>query len=812
MGRGPYRHRDVDLCGCRPRRANADRRADRCDAGQAAGDGRRRRPGDGVLAAAAAISELLAGRDLARHCARDCRDLPARDCRGLARHRRPRRVHTTDRPQRDLQPRRQRGSSGFGRHRRLPVRTERRVLSPGVHGGREPRQHFGNPRACHRSRPCPRVARCRHAKPARTAVGPRRIAHLPSPARLRDLRLALPPLQCGDVAAGRPEARAPGQVHGHQPHVVLYRGGAGSNGPVRDAGRRQGRALGPQALLPCRAADPPHSRRALYIVRQSVLAGRRAAPRWRRRRYFRRHFPRDRRRPHAQHRPLQRRARRGHHRPEHRRGTVDDVGGASRGWRRLQRGVSHAQRRCGNRRGRLPRCPSRDANNRRWSTARAGEDSAGGFGYRCGISKPHRGLNVTTAPHDAIWAWSIVAAATTGVIVRPFRLPEAVWAVTGAAALVLLSFLPWRDALAGVQQGVDVYLFLIGMMLIAELARLEGLFDYLAALAVEYASGSPQRLFLLIYLVGTLVTVLLSNDATAIVLTPAVYAATRAAGAKPLPYLFVCAFIANAASFVLPISNPANLVVFGARMPPLTEWLGLFALPSAASILLTYVVLRLTQHRALKEETIARSVPHPKLSRGGKLTAVGIVAIGIVLVTASALDKPLGVPTFICGLLTAAIVLLLSRQSPLPVLRGVSRNVLPLVGGLFVMVEALVKTGVIGQLSALLHEAVAQSVPQAAWSVGVATGIATNIANNLPVGLVAGSVAASDHLPAPVISAILIGVDLGPNLSVTGSLATILWLVALRREKIEVGAWPFLKLGMLVTPPALIAALAAAIR
>ncbi len=182
-----------------------------------------------------------------------------------------------------------------------------------------------------------------------------------------------------------------------------------------------------------------------------------------------------------------------------------------------------------------------------------------------------------------------------------------------------------------------------------------------------------------------------------------------------------------------------------------------------------------------------------------------------MLVTASALDKQLGLPTFICGVVTAAIVLLLSRQSPLPVLRGVSWSVLPLVGGLFIMVEALVKTGVIGQLSTLLHTAVAQSVPTAAWSVGIATATATNIANNLPVGLVAGSVAASDHLPAPVISAILIGVDLGPNLSITGSLATILRLVALRREKIEVGAWPFLKLGLLVTPPALIGALAAAI-
>src|SRR5262245_47864238 len=257
------------------------------------------------------------------------------------------------------------------------------------------------------------------------------------------------------------------------------------------------------------------------------------------------------------------------------------------------------------------------------------------------------------ALHDAAMAWSIIALATAGVMIRPFRISEPVWALAGAAALVVLGLLPLSDALTGMGKGIDVYLFLIGMMLIAELARLEGLFDYLAALAVEHARGSPQRLFLLVYLVGILVTVLLSNDATVIVLTPAVYAATRAAGAKPLPYVFVCAFIANAASFVLPISNPANLVVFGARMPHLTEWLRQFALPSAAAILITYVVLRLTQHRALKDETIERRVPHRKLSRGGKLTAIGIAAIGVVLVTASALDKQLGLPTFICGTVTA---------------------------------------------------------------------------------------------------------------------------------------------------------------
>src|SRR5581483_7461439 len=213
--------------------------------------------------------------------------------------------------------------------------------------------------------------------------------------------------------------------------------------------------------------------------------------------------------------------------------------------------------------------------------------------------------------------------------------------------------------------------------------------------------------------------------------------------------------------------------------------------------------------RPLKEEQLARKVPRPVLGHGGKLTAWGIAAIGAVLIGASALDVQLGLPTFLCGVITTAIVLILSRQSPLPLIKDIAWGVLPLVAGLFVMVEALIRTGVIAKLSALLHEAVAQSATWAMWKVGIATAIADNIANNLPVGLLAGSVAAADHLPKQVTAAILIGVDLGPNLSVTGSLATILWLVALRREEIHVSAWQFLKLGWIVMIPALLLALAA---
>jgi arsenical pump membrane protein len=413
-----------------------------------------------------------------------------------------------------------------------------------------------------------------------------------------------------------------------------------------------------------------------------------------------------------------------------------------------------------------------------------------------------------TTATSTIAIWAIAALATGGVIIRPWRVPEWVWAVLGAVALVLFGLLPLSDAASGIRRGLDVYLFLTGMMLLADLARQEGLFDWLAAYAVGHARGSPQRLFTLVYIVGTAVTVLLSNDATAFVLTPAVYAATRAAGATPLPYLFVCAFIANAASFVLPISNPANLVIFDGRMPHLGAWLAQFSLPSVVSIVVTYLMLRLAQNSALKNEKIAREAEQPVLSRGGRLTAIGIGATAVVLLLCSAFDAQLGLPTFLCGVATVAIVLAMNREAPWSLLREISWGVLPLVAGLFVLVEGLNRTGVTGALSRALRVAVETSTAGAMWGVGIVVALACNLMNNLPVGLIAGSVVAADRVPAEVTGAVLIGVDLGPNLSVTGSLATILWLVALRREGLEVSAWRFLRLGLIVMPPALILAIA----
>ena len=407
-------------------------------------------------------------------------------------------------------------------------------------------------------------------------------------------------------------------------------------------------------------------------------------------------------------------------------------------------------------------------------------------------------------------AWGIAALATAGVIIRPFSWPEFVWAVGGAALLVALGLLNPAEAFSGVTKGTDVYLFLTGMMLLSELARQEGLFDWLAARAAALAKGSAMRLFTLVFAVGTVVTVFLSNDATAVVLTPAVAAAARAAKAdKPLPYLFICAFIANAASFVLPISNPANLVIYGSHMPPLLEWLPRYALPSLLSILATYAVLRWSQRGDLRQD-ISADIDIPELSAGGKMAACGIASTAIVLLVSSGFDIQLGRPTFLAGLGTAILVLTRSKCGVTDIAKNIPWGVLPLVAGLFVLVESLEKTGVTRELSAVLQQTVQHSATLAAWASGAVLAVGCNLVNNLPAGLVAGRVAELAAVPDHVRSAVLIGVDLGPNLSVTGSLATILWLTALRREGVSVGAWAFLKLGVLVMPPALLLAIAGA--
>jgi len=401
----------------------------------------------------------------------------------------------------------------------------------------------------------------------------------------------------------------------------------------------------------------------------------------------------------------------------------------------------------------------------------------------------------------------ITVMATAGVIIRPYKIQEAVWAVGGALALLVFGLISFQDAWIGINKGMDVYLFLIGMMALAESARREGLFDWLASHSIRLAAGSSIRLFVLIYLIGIFVTVFMSNDATAVVLTPAVAAAvTRAKVKNPLPYLLICAFIANAASFVLPISNPANLVIYGPDIPSLTAWLSTYFLPSLCSVGITFLMLFVTQKKFLNVPVVADNAEHI-LNTGGKMALAGIIFTTLVLLLASFQHWDLGLPTAIAGVSTAIFISIAGRKNPITFMRHISWSVIPLVAGLFILVEAVEQTGIISILSQKLSEAANASTETTTWSVSLITAFGSNLINNLPAGLIAGTTLSDIHLPETVRSGILIGVDLGPNLSITGSLATILWLKELRRNGYDISAWDFLKLGTVIMIPALLLAL-----
>ena len=404
----------------------------------------------------------------------------------------------------------------------------------------------------------------------------------------------------------------------------------------------------------------------------------------------------------------------------------------------------------------------------------------------------------------------IVATSILLMLLRPRGIQEVWWISGGVCLLLAFRLIPLNLAANAVAKGTDVYLFLTGMMLLAELAREQGVFDWVSSIAVRHAKGSCARLFLLVYLVGTIVTIFMSNDATAVVLTPAILAAIRKAKISPLPYLFACALIANAASFVLPISNPANLVVFHTGMPPLARWLVDFGVPSILSIAATYAVIRIFFRNDLHQKI--QSAPEPaQLTAEGKLVLASLVIMVAVLLTASAMNKDLGLPTCLAAIAITAAVSAKSRTNPIKLLREISWATLLLVAGLFILVAAVETEGALQITRQWLASARHLAAPTAAMLIGFTIGIANNLVNNLPLGLIAGSTLQAAHLQGLLANATLIGVDLGPNLSVTGSLATILWLIALRKEKLDVSFWKFLQVGAIAMPIALAAALGGAI-
>ncbi len=380
---------------------------------------------------------------------------------------------------------------------------------------------------------------------------------------------------------------------------------------------------------------------------------------------------------------------------------------------------------------------------------------------------------------------------------RPKRTREWMWVAAGALLLLALRYEDLASVAHAIAAQWNVLLFILGLMGLAAAAEEGGAFALVAEYVVRSAGGSKRKLFVLLFLAGAVLTILLSNDATAIAFTPIVYRAVAKRGLDALPFLFGCTFVADTASFGLPFANPANVIVL--PRPHILDYVIHLAPAEGAAIainLAIFLVLFRAELRGRYETAEMVEKKEPAAVR----TLGAICLVALAYLAALAFDVPLG-PVAAAG---ALVVLAVARVSPKRAASHVSWSTFVLLAALFVLLDPLDRAGLVAWVLHGLHAAAHYGAPAEIAIAAVGAALLSNFLNNLPVAVASAHVVAhAPHLAYPLI----LGVDLGPNLTTAGSLATILWVSALRKRDIHVSPLEYLRLGAITVPPMLAASI-----
>jgi arsenical pump membrane protein len=403
-------------------------------------------------------------------------------------------------------------------------------------------------------------------------------------------------------------------------------------------------------------------------------------------------------------------------------------------------------------------------------------------------------------PESLILGLSLVALASTlGVaIAQPPWLPEAVVAIALAAGLVALGAVSVDRARQAVDHLAPTIGFLAALLLLADGCRRAGLFVALGGVIARGSRGSPRRLLALVFAAAGGVTVLLGLDPTIVLLTPVVLATATRLRMSPKPDVYATAHLANSASLLLPISNLTNLLVFNVVGLSFTRFATLMLLPTAAAIAVEWVVL----NRFFGAE-LRRPVAREAASEAPHLPRFALVVVSATLV-GFLVGSTLGLePVWIATAGAAAITvpaLVRRTAEPLDVVRALEPSFLAFVLGLGVIVVAASDNGLATAVRTVLPGG--SSLP-ALLGIAAISALLANVLNNLPAILVIAPVAAGSGYAA--VAAALVGVNVGPNLTYVGSLATLLWRRILKSEDTDVSLGEFLRLGAATVPAAIAA-------
>jgi len=411
-----------------------------------------------------------------------------------------------------------------------------------------------------------------------------------------------------------------------------------------------------------------------------------------------------------------------------------------------------------------------------------------------------------TQPNAAAEA---VSAAALAVVIgwavwRPRGWPEAVAAVPAAAFVIATGAISAHGAGAAARRLGPVIGFLAAVLVLADLCDREGLFRACGAWLARTAAGRPQRLLAEVFVVASVTTAVLSLDATVVLLTPVVFATATRLEMRARPHLYACTHLSNSASLLLPVSNLTNLLAFAASGLAFGRFAGLMALPWLTVIGTEYLVFRRFFAADLEPQTVGRSAEG---GGGGRPAGVPVVALAVLAGTLAGfvITSAVGVSPAWAALAGAAVLagraLAQRRTSVTALVRAADAPFLLFVLGLGIVVQAVTGNGLGGALRPLVPAGT--TLPALLGTAALAAALA-NVINNLPAVLVLLPLAAPAG--AGAVLAVLVGVNIGPNLTYTGSLATLLWRRVLRQHGSGPSLWEFTRLGLLTVPAGLVIA------
>lgn len=391
------------------------------------------------------------------------------------------------------------------------------------------------------------------------------------------------------------------------------------------------------------------------------------------------------------------------------------------------------------------------------------------------------------------------------------RVNKTLVALCGAAIVAALGVVASDDVFFSRETGIDwdVIFLLLGMMVIVSVLRQTGVFEYIAIWAAKRAKGSPLQIMILLVLVTAFASALLDNVTTVLLVAPVTLLVCDRLNIRAAPFLMAEVFASNIGGASTLVGDPPNIIIASRAGLSFNDFL-VHMTPIVVVVMAVFVAMLPRLFRGsfdVDPDRVAdvMSLEEREAIRDRALLikcAVVLVAVFAAFIAHSALH----IAPSIVALLGAGVLVLISRTEKSVYLSGVEWETLLFFAGLFIMVGALVKTGVIDQLARLATEATGGNALLTVMLILGVSAPVSGVIDNIPyvatmtpiVAELATSMHGEVHQNA-LWWALALGADFGGNLTVVGASANVVMLGIARRSDSPIGFWEFTRKGVVVT-------------